>query len=423
MQRTEAVQFLLERPAQFGHLVGFNKLTDLHNGWIQEMVRGTDDFSLMASRLTYKTTCVSLSLALDILLLPNLRSMFMRKTDNDVKEIIKQVQKILQDPHTQYFSQCIYGVPIKLLVQSATEISTNLSTDAKGTSQIVGIGTGGSLTGKHFDRIFSDDIININDRISKAERDHTKLIYQELQNIKNRGGKIVNTLTPWHRDDASTLMPNIVKYNCYHPEVRKLISEEQLNELKSKMLPSLFAANYELRHIAAEDVIFTDPQKDAEPALAEQGITHIDAAFGGADYTALTICKRKDGKYYIYGRLWHKGIDDLFDEIMKEHKRFMSTRLHAEDNGDKGYTGKTFRKMGARVSIYHEDMNKFIKITTYLKEVWEDVVFVEGTDAEYIDQICDFNENAEHDDAPDSAASVIRIYSRKGETEYKPLWN
>ena len=113
----------------------------------------------------------------------------------------------------------------------------------------------------------------------------------------------------------------------------------------------------------------------------------------------------------------------MFDEIMKEHKRFMSTRLHVEDNGDKGYTGKTLRKQGARVTIYHEDMNKFIKITTYLKEVWEDVFFVEGTDAAYIEQICDFNENAEHDDAPDSAASVIRIYSRKGETEYKPLWN
>ena len=37
-----------------------------------------------------------------------------------------------------------------------------------------------------------------------------------------------------------------------------------------------------------------------------------------------------------------------------------------------------------------------------------DIVFVRGTDAEYINQILDYTEQAEHDDAPDSAASVCR---------------
>ena len=67
--------------------------------------------------------------------------------------------------------------------------------------------------------------------------------------------------------------------------------------------------------------------------------------------------------------------------------------------------------------IYHEDMNKFIKITSYLKSVWRDVYFVAGTDQEYIDQICDYNENAEHDDAPDSASSVVRALWSKKESD------
>ena len=54
-------------------------------------------------------------------------------------------------------------------------------------------------------------------------------------------------------------------------------------------------------------------------------------------------------------------------------------------------------------------MNKFLKITSYLKAVWKDVVFVAGTDPEYINQICEYNENADHDDAPDSAASIVRV--------------
>ena len=58
--------------------------------------------------------------------------------------------------------------------------------------------------------------------------------------------------------------------------------------------------------------------------------------------------------------------------------------------------------------MYHEDMNKYLKITSYLKGAWQDVIFVAGTDKEYINQVCDYNENADHDDAPDSLASIIR---------------
>lgn len=420
MTRKEAVEFLLNRPAEFGKMIGFTKLTDLHNGWIQDMVRSDQDETLMAHRASYKTTCVSLALSEIIILLPNIRTMFMRKTDTDVKEVIKQTQNILLDPHTQYLSQCIYGVPVKLTVQSATEIRTNLTTDIKGTNQLVGMGTGASLTGKHFDIIFTDDIININDRISKAERDHTKLIYQELQNIKNRGGRIFNTLTPWHKDDASTLMPAAKKFDCYSTG---LIGPTELAQIKKSMLPSLFAANYELRHIASEDVIFTDPKTGEDPAKVEQGIAHIDAAYGGSDYTAFTIANRKDGKIYVFGKLWRKNVEEVEDKTVELRKAFNAGQIHCEDNGDKGFLAKDLRKRGERVRLYHENMNKFLKITSYLKHDWENIVFVRGTDEEYINQICDYNEDAEHDDAPDSLASICRIFSTKSETEYKPLWN
>lgn len=53
-----------------------------------------------------------------------------------------------------------------------------------------------------------------------------------------------------------------------------------------------------------------------------------------------------------------------------------------------------------------------IKIMTKLKKWWPKIVFLEGTDPEYIDQILDFTEAAEHDDAPDSAATVCRILEK-----------
>ena len=420
MTRREAVEFLLNRPADFAKMVGFTKLTSLHNEWIKEMVRGTDDHTLQSHRGSYKTTCVSVALAIQIILLPNLRTMFMRKTDADVKEVVKQVQKILSDPHTLYFVQCIYGVNLKLSTQSTTEITTNLTTDKKGTAQLLGIGLGGSITGKHFDRIFTDDIVNVKDRISKAEREHTITIYQELQNVKNQGGKIFNTGTPWHKEDAFSIMPEAERYDCYSTGI---IPPEELEDIKASMLPSLFACNYELRHIASENVIFTDPQTGAEPAMCEQGIMHLDSAFYGEDYTAWTIMRKADGKYYLFGRCRRKHVEECYADIKDDYDRFMCGKLYTEDNADKGFVAKDLRGLGIKAITYTEHQNKYLKIVTHLKAIWKNAIFVEGTDKLYVEQICDYYEDAAHDDAPDSAASLARLLYVKGKTDYKPLWN
>lgn len=422
MTRQQAVDFLLTRPSDFAHMIGFTKLGDLHNGWIMDMVRGKEDKTLQASRGTFKTTCVSVALALIIILLPNKRTMFMRKTDSDVKEVIKQAQKILQDPHTQYFVQAIYGVSLRLVSASVTEIVTNLTTDIKGTAQLVGIGTGASLTGKHFDFIFTDDIVNVNDRVSKAERERTKIVYQELQNIKNRGGRIYNTGTPWHIEDAFSIMPPAERFDCYHPEVKKIISDDELEQLKGSMLHSLFAANYELRFVASEDVIFADPITGYDPKILDQAKNcHLDAAYGGEDYTAFTIIKKTEGKFYVFGKLWHKHVDDVLDEITAIRQGFNAGRIYCEDNGDKGYLAKELTRRRERVISYHEKMNKFLKITTYLKAEWKNVIFVAGTDEEYIQQICDYTEDAEHDDAPDSLSSLIRLLWDVKESDRPPV--
>ena len=419
MTREAAIALLLNEPVKIGYAVGFGKLTALHNRWIIDMIRGTQDKTLQAHRGSYKTTCVSIALACIFVLLPNKKTLFLRKTDADVKEVIRQVRNILLSPPMQEAARLIHGKDMVLITQTASELSSNLPGDSKGTSQIVAMGINGSITGKHFDRIFTDDIVNVQDRTSKAERDRTKIVYQELQNIRNRGGRIFNTGTPWHKEDCFSLMPNIERYDCYSTG---LISKEQLQIIREAMTASLFAANYELRHIASDDVIFTSPQTGADPALAEQGICHIDASYGGEDGTAFTICKKSGGKYYIYGRLWQKHVDDCLPEIIRLRKAFNAGIIYCERNSDKGYLAKALRDKGERADTYTEKMNKFVKITSYLKSEWKNVVFVAGTDAEYINQICDYTENAEHDDAPDSAASIVRKLWNKKDTEYVPLW-
>lgn len=421
MTRKDAINFLLTKPYKLGHMLGFTLLTELHNEWIIEMVRGTEDRTLQSHRGSYKTTCVSIALAILIVLLPRKKVMFMRKTDSDTKEIINQVRKILESPYMMYFVSVIYGINFKLIKSTSSNINTNLNDETKGTSQLSAMGTSGSLTGKHYDIIFTDDIVNVEDRVSRAEREHTKLVYQELQNIKNRGGRIINTGTPWHKEDCFTLMPNIVQYDCYSTG---LISKEELEEIKGKMTPSLFAANYELKHIADDEVLFPNPVTGADPAMVEQGKCHVDAAYGGEDYTAFTIVRKYEGKYYVFGKLWHKHVDDCTDEIIRYRQAFNAGRISMETNGDKGYLSKALRAKGERTSPYPEKMNKYLKITSYLKGEWKNVVFVAGTDEAYIKQIEEYNENAEHDDAPDSLASLIRqLWSSKGDDQkYSPLF-
>lgn len=415
MTRAQAIEFLTKKPYKFGQMIGFTKLTPLHNEWIIDMLKGKGDRTMQSSRGTYKTTCVSIALALICILLPNKRTLFMRKTDTDVKEVVKQVQKILSDPHTQVFVQAIYGVALKLSVQSATEISTNLTTDIKGTNQLVGIGIGSSLTGKHFDYIFTDDIVNINDRISKAERDRTKLIYQELQNIKNRDGRIFNTGTPWHRDDAFAIMPEPVQYDCYKMQEYGVMTAEEIEAIKERMSPALFAANYELRHIASEDVIFTERPIGAPVTFIHDAICHIDSAFYGEDYTAWSAMAYVDGKFYLYGRCWRKNVQDCYEDILKDYQRLMLGKCFNEKNADKGMVARDLKKIGMRMVTYDEHTNKHIKIVTYLKAIWNNVIFVEGTDPEYIEQIYDYTEDAAHDDAPDSASCLARrLYRRAG---------
>ena len=417
MTRKQAIEFLKKKPHRFGRLLGFTKLTALHCEWIRKMVFGKDDNSIAASRGTYKTTSVSIALAITMILFPRKRIMFMRKTDNDVKEIIKQVAKILKDPHTQYIVQCIYGVNLRLVIESSYEITTNLAIDIKGTSQLVGVGSGASLTGKHFDVIFTDDIINIKDRISQAERNQTKIVYQELQNVKNRdGGRIINTLTVWHKDDASNLMPNLEKYDCYHPLIKDIISDDELQHIRDSMTAPLFACNYELRIIAEENLLFPERPVGASPTNVRETICHIDCAYGGGDYTAFTAMAYHDGNFYIYGKCWQKHIEDCYGDIHADYIRFSLGKCWTETNADKGFVARDLkRKMGMRMVTYHESMNKYVKISTYLKAIWPHVIFVEGTDEQYIEQILDYSAEAEHDDCADSAACLaMRLYKKAG---------
>ena len=417
---------LIQRPAEFGHMLGYTKLTDLHNRWIRGMVLGAGDATLQAHRGSYKTTAGAVGLTILMMLRGDLSMMFIRKTDDDVKKVISNIARNLKHPAAQTAYRTLTGRPLKLLTDTATEITTSAYTSVNAGAQLSGIGTQSSITGKHADFIWTDDIVNLLDRRSRAERERIKQFYAELLNICNRdGGRILNSGTPWHKEDAFTVMPPPQRWDCEHTG---LMTAEDIDRLRKSMPPSLFAANYELRHIASEGALFKTPPRFATDAMAAEvlgrdsataadllrdGEAHVDAAYGGEDSTAFTCAKRRGDTIFMYGRKWRAHVDTVLDAILNDAARLMCAPIYSEDNGDKGYLCKQINERGARGARYHESENKYFKIATWLRKWWENIVFIPGTDADYIAQIMDYTEDAEHDDAPDSAASIIRYLDRK----------
>ena len=407
-QKLEMLEDAFSHLDEVGKEVGFKDLTPLHGEWIHEMVFGEGDYTLQAHRGSYKSSCLAVAIALILLMNPKRNIIFIRKTDKDVSEMLGMVVKILRTGLMKDFCNFIHGKPLQIVSEGTDHISTNLWTSPMGAHQLLGIGLRASITGKHAYYVITDDICNLSDRISRAERERTKLQYDELQNIRNREGRIINLGTPWHKDDVFSKMPNIHRYDCYQTG---LISTEKLDEIRQSMTPSLFAANYELKHIASEEAFFdTPPVFTDDPKQLRNGISHIDAAYGGRDFTAFTCAKRTGNKIYLYGRIWHKPVDAVLEECIMEADRLLCWPLHCEDNGDKGFLCKEIRHRGKWAKSYSENQNKFIKISTYLKKWWPNIIFLRGTDPDYINQIMDYTEHAEHDDAPDSAACCCRYW-------------
>lgn len=403
---------LLDHPAEYGRRLGFTLLKDrLHDRWIRKIICGDGDMTLQAHRGSYKTTCLAVALTELLLIERRKNIIFLRKTDNDVNEVLESVRRMLLHPLTQAMANALTGKPLELWRSTKKQITTAGYVKTGGTPQLLGIGIGSSLTGKHADIIITDDIVNTLDRESRAEREKTKKTYEELQNVRNPGGRIINTGTPWHKDDAFTLMPKPERWDCYSTG---LLSNAEIEGLRQKMSPSLFAANYELRHIAAEGALFTSvPPRTEDESVLANGIAHIDAAYDGEDYTALTLAQKRDGKIYLYGRIWRQHVDTVLRDCLAESARLRCGPIHCEKNSDKGYLAREIKARGGYAFTYTEKENKYVKIATFLRKWWPNIVFVSGTDPEYISQILDYTDTAAHDDAPDSAACCCRILDRR----------
>ena len=402
----DTLKKIIDNPVPFAHILGYTKLNEtLHKDWIKRIFYLKENGTLQAHRGSYKTTCLIIALTLWVIAKPFDNVILLRKSQEDVKDVLHAVSKCLKSEAVQTLIKEIYGSYPVFTADNSTEIELNTYKGTMG-RQILGLGLNSSITGKH-GSVITDDIVTLKDRLSGAARNQTKSQFMELINIASEENhKIFNTGTPWHKDDAFSLMPTPERFTVYDTGI---LSPERIQERRDNMSGSLFAANYELKHIDDGDILFKEPEYGAFP-IGIKCFAHIDASYGGEDGTALTIIGEKDDKLYTIGWLMQGHVDKYYNEIVSRLERYQVQKLACENNADKGYLKKELESLTKTgINGYHEGTNKYYKISTFGKGAWNRaVVDIEAGDMEYVSQIMDYNENAKHDDAPDSFSSLVR---------------
>ena len=192
------LDLLWNEPYKIGHWVGFKDLTALHNEWLRSFLYAEKDQTLLAHRGSYKTTDLSLFLAIHTVERPNENVMFFRKTDDDVTEVLVQTQKILKAGCMQRIVRILYGMDLKFLRENNSEIHTNLCTSTKGVSQVVGLGIGTSITGKHADIVVTDDILG-------KYTDFTPKFVKKYANLHD---VVLNSVNEYKKDVKEGIFPS-----------------------------------------------------------------------------------------------------------------------------------------------------------------------------------------------------------------------
>lgn len=370
---------------------------------------------LQAHRGSFKTTAVSEIGSIWYLMFhPNARIAIIRKSYTDAAAIVRTISNIMMMPEIYDLLEFVWGERWKFTIKREGKLELSVKKKQTKEVSITALGIDSGITGQHYDFAISDDACDLKDRISEAEREKTKLVMQEFRaNIMDRGCHMSHVGTIWHKQDLFSILPSARKYPIH---TTGLISPEQEAEIKSTTTNILFSINYKLEFEPEEDMPFRDPYIGIWHRGELKNVrAHVDAAFGGGHFCALTIMGRqKDEKLNAVGFLYPGSIKNWFDFIAKKMAYYNCNKLCMEDNADRGYsvdalkTNPIVKENHIWIDSYHEKMDKDIKIHTYLGEVWKNIEWAKETDDGFLEQCVDWREGTEPNDCPDSVSSLVR---------------
>ncbi len=410
------IRKIREQPHLLGLLAGKSLLTPMHSEWIKYMWCGNEDRALLGHRGSYKTTAVSeIGTIFWLLFNPNDRVAILRKNYTASAEVIRNIANIMEMDTIRPLLELAWGEKWKFTIKRDGKLEISAKKNKTKESSVTALGIDSGITGLHFDKILGDDVVDLDDRLSEAERNHTIIVVQEIRaNVIDRGKYTSWIGTPWHPHDAWSKLPLPKRYPVSQTG---LITPEQMEDIKTKTTSVLYSCNYDLEFKNTSDMPFADPRMGVWHGDKLKNIkAHIDAAFKGSHYCALTIMGEnpENNKLNAVGFVYAGNMKDWMATIVQKIEYYGAKELFSEENADKGYSADIIglhprmRDLGVWISTYHELERKNVKIINYLGEAWKNIEWADETDPNYLEQIVDWVAEEEPDDAPDSAASLIR---------------
>ncbi len=411
----EHVKTIRKYPHVLGLLAGKDKLTPMHSTWMRYILDSPSERVLMAHRGSYKTTSVvEIGLIWYLMFHPDARIALIRKSFTQAAECIRNIANIMLQPEIKDLLEFVWGTSWKFTVRREGKLELSVKRTKTKEVSLTAKGLDSAITGDHYDFALADDCEDLQDRISDAAREKTIMVMNEFRaNIMDRGRHMCFLGTPWHMRGLYSTLPPALKYPI---SKTNLISAEEEQKIRAKTTPTLFAINYLLEFENEEDLPFKDPFIGTwHDGLVSNIRAHVDAAYDGDHYCALTIMGRlPDGKLNAVGFTYQGNIKDWLGDIAQKLVYYKCNKIYIEDNADRGYSADVLKlhplikEHHIWVLDYHEKMTKEVKISTFLGEVWKDIEWARETDNAYFEQCVDWRPKSLPDDAPDSCASLIR---------------
>lgn len=450
-------KIIIKKPHLLGHSLGKTLLQVHHSNWIRhtwDQDRRINSFQ--AARGSYKTTAITeIGILRYLFLHPNARIALVRPSYSESVSIIKNIRAFFQSAVIQDLFYGIYGLYPQEQVRKEGSITWNFKETITKEGNLDGFGIGTGITGAHYDVVVFCDIITMKDRVSQAKREETiEFMMEVVNNVLDPGAKLIHEGTPWHKKDGWYLTPPgpAEKWDVYRCNIR---TPEQIEELKKGMTDVLFSCNHLLTHKASSDMIFQDPIESPKIEKWVNAVAHVDAKYAGDHTGAWTImCKKSNGRIQAIGEVFDDdfskptdaygsstGVSKIAKEIVEECSKRLVRTIWLESNADRGFGATELRravellykqkKITHRPQImdYHESMNKDAKIQTYGKRYWNSIDWVHSGKKEsryydFLEQVTDYMDGQEPNDAPDTMSSLLRqwFHPEDGGSRYAYLY-
>jgi len=250
-------------------------LDPVFHGWLARVLSLDEDKMILVARGHLKSRWVKCRIIQDILKNPNIRIGLYSITNEKAQSMLDDIKRGFSTPLLMRLFPETIPSPGKRYVRwtkcNASELTIKRDLEMGNPpeeNQIEAYGVGSSITGKHFDMHYYDDIIDKDTVRTTALIEKTREWFSYSQAILEPGGTETITGTFYHYADIynTAIKEGWYKGHVYVKPCREngkpvysWFTNAALDKIKRKSTPYIWSCQYQLNPIPTEDLIFPPP--------------------------------------------------------------------------------------------------------------------------------------------------------------------